>query len=153
MTPSITVSTSSAAKGSSKSSNNKVSLSFKSVSVINLWNSHNSFPSRITITGTILFQVVKETLDSNVTSSGDTSSGEISAAASNSISKHRREVLIRQPSYCKILDDLQGTEEKVLKQATAKMKGQHNVLEVICIYYYYEDLRQYYVIIRHCFFK
>ena len=90
----------------------------------------------------ILFQVVKETLDSNVTSSGDTSSGEISAAASNSISKHRREVLIRQPSYCKILDDLQGTEEKVLKQATAKMKGQHNVLEVICIYYYYEDLRQ-----------
>ena len=94
----------------------------------------------------ILFQVVigsKETLDSNVTSSGDTTSGEISAAASNSISKHRREVLIRQPSYCKILDDLQGTEEKVLKQATAKMKGQHNVLEVICIYYYYEDLRQY----------
>ena len=90
----------------------------------------------------ILFQVVKETLDSNVTSSGDTSSGEISAAASNSISKHRREVLIRQPSYCKILDDLQGTEEKVLKQATAKMKGQHNVLEVI--YIYYEDLRQYY---------
>lgn len=97
VTPSITVSTSSAAKGSSKSSNNKV---------------------------------VKETLDSNVTSSGDTTSGEISAAASNSISKHRREVLIRQPSYCKILDDLQGTEEKVLKQATAKMKGQHNVLEV-----------------------
>ena len=93
----------------------------------------------------ILFQVVigsKETLDSNVTSSGDTTSGEISAAASNSISKHRREVLIRQPSYCKILDDLQGTEEKVLKQATAKMKGQHNVLEVI--YIYYEDLRQYY---------
>ena len=85
---------------------------------------------------------MKETLDSNVTSSGDTTSGEISAAASNSISKHRREVLIRQPSYCKILDDLQGTEEKVLKQATAKMKGQHNVLEVICIYYYYEDLRQ-----------
>ena len=84
----------------------------------------------------------KETLDSNVTSSGDTTSGEISAAASNSISKHRREVLIRQPSYCKILDDLQGTEEKVLKQATAKMKGQHNVLEVI--YVYYEDLRQYY---------
>ena len=93
----------------------------------------------------------KETLDSNVTSSGDTTSGEISAAASNSISKHRREVLIRQPSYCKILDDLQGTEEKVLKQATAKMKGQHNVLEVICIYYYYEDLRQYYVIIENCF--
>ena len=84
----------------------------------------------------------KETLDSNVTSSGDTTSGEISAAASNSISKHRREVLIRQPSYCKILDDLQGTEEKVLKQATAKMKGQHNVLEVI--YICYEDLRQYY---------
>ena len=91
----------------------------------------------------ILFQVVKETLDSNVTSSGDTTSGEISAAASNSISKHRREVLIRQPSYCKILDDLQGTEEKVLKQATAKMKGQHNVLEVS--YIYYEDLRQYYL--------
>jgi len=102
VTPSITVSTSSAAKGgtSSKSSNHKVVIGSK------------------------------ETLDSNVTSSGDTTSGEISAAASNSISKHRREVLIRQPSYCKILDDLQGTEEKVLKQATAKMKGQHNVLEV-----------------------
>ena len=49
----------------------------------------------------------------------------------NSISKQRREVLIRQPSYCKILDDLQGTEEKVLKQAASKMKGQQNVLEVI----------------------
>ena len=128
MTPSITVSTSSAAKGgtSSKSSNNKVSLSFDCVSVINY-----ILNVIIRFLVTILFQVVKETLDSNVTSSGDTTSAELSAAASNSISKHRREVLIRQPSYCKILDDLQGTEEKVLKQATAKMKGQHNVLEVI----------------------
>ena len=67
----------------------------------------------------------KEALDSSVTSSGD-SSGEKNAP--NSISKHRREVLIRQPSYCKILDDLQGTEERVLKG----MKGQQNVLEVHC---------------------
>ena len=70
----------------------------------------------------------KEALDSSVTSSGD-SSGEKSA--SNSISKHRREVLIRQPSYCKILDDLQGTEERVLKGIQG-MKGQQNVLEVHC---------------------
>ena len=68
----------------------------------------------------------KEALDSSVTSSGD-SSGEKNAP--NSISKHRREVLIRQPSYCKILDDLQGTEERVLKGIQG-MKGQQNVLEV-----------------------
>ena len=66
-------------------------------------------------------------MDSSVTSSGD-SAGEFGTP--NSISKQRREVLIRQPSYCKILDDLQGTEERVLKQAASKMKSEH-VLEVI----------------------
>ena len=74
----------------------------------------------------------KEVLDSSVTSSGD-SSGDIGTP--NSISKHRREVLIRQPSYCKILDDLQGTEEKVLKQQKREvtMKGQLEVERISLI--------------------
>ena len=73
----------------------------------------------------------KEALDSSVTSSGDATTTGDSTNNPNSISRHRREVLIRQPSYCKILDDLQGTEERVLKLAN-KMptKGQQNVLEV-----------------------
>ena len=62
-----------------------------------------------------------------MTSSGD------SISEASSISKQRREVLIRQPSYCKILDDLQGTEERVLKQ-TDRMKSE-NVLEVQEYYY------------------
>ena len=70
----------------------------------------------------------KEALDSSVTSSGDATTGGDTTNTPNSISKHRREVLIRQPSYCKILDDLQGTEERVLK--LKNMKGQQNVLEV-----------------------
>jgi len=99
VSPSISVTTSSATKGSSYS------------------NKSYSNSNKVVVGS-------REALDSSVTSSGDSSS-EINAH--NSISKHRREVLIRQPSYCKILDDLQGTEAKVFK----KMKGQHNnVLEV-----------------------
>lgn len=100
VTPSISVSTSSAPKGSLSS------------------NRSSSNRNKVVVAS-------KEALDSSVTSSGDASAEK--EAAQNSISKQRREVLIRQPSYCKILDDLQGTEEKVLK----KMKGQHNnILEV-----------------------
>lgn len=102
VTPSITVTTTSTTKGSASS------------------NRSSSNTNKI-IVGS------KEVLDSSVTSSGDSSSEIIGP---NSISKQRREVLIRQPSYCKILDDLQGTEERVLKQAASKMKSQHNVLEV-----------------------
>ena len=75
----------------------------------------------------------KEALDSSVTSSGDANTGGDTTNTPNSISKHRREVLIRQPSYCKILDDLQGTEERVLKlkkESTMPTRGQQNVLEV-----------------------
>ena len=39
--------------------------------------------------------------DSSVTSTAQTNS------------KPRRDVLVRQPSYCKILDDIKGTEAKV----------------------------------------
>ena len=75
----------------------------------------------------------KEALDSSVTSSGDATTGGDTTNTPNSISKHRREVLIRQPSYCKILDDLQGTEERVLKlkkESNMPTRGQQNVLEV-----------------------
>ena len=43
-----------------------------------------------------------------------------SSALAGSKPVTRREVLIRQPSYCKILDDLKGTEAKVatFKQET-----------------------------------
>ena len=66
--------------------------------------------------------------DSQVTSSNenDSKSGGPGGASSNtggSATKvTRREVLIRQPSYCKILDDLKGTEAKVasMKQEAAE---------------------------------
>ena len=49
--------------------------------------------------------------DSSVTSTAQTNS------------KPRREVLVRQPSYCKILDDIKGTEAKVanLKEETIEV--------------------------------
>lgn len=52
--------------------------------------------------------------DSSVTSSAQANSKPNSA---------RREVLVRQPSYCKILDDLKGTEAKVanLKEETIEV--------------------------------
>ena len=50
--------------------------------------------------------------DSSVTSTAQTNS------------KPRREVLVRQPSYCKILDDIKGTEAKVanLKEETIEVR-------------------------------
>jgi len=103
--PSITVTTSSVTKGSSS-------------------NKGSNHTTKVVVGS-------KEALDSSVTSSGDATTTGDSTNNPNSISRHRREVLIRQPSYCKILDDLQGTEERVLKLAN-KMptKGQQNVLEV-----------------------
>lgn len=52
-----------------------------------------------------------------------------SVSSSNSGGKTtaRREVLIRQPSYCKILDDLKGTEAKV---ANMKQEGADTSIEV-----------------------
>ena len=78
----------------------------------------------------------KEALDSSVTSSGDSTNTSDSTNTPNSISRgksFRREVLIRQPSYCKILDDLQGTEERVLKleKESNMPESKPNVLEVL----------------------
>jgi len=50
--------------------------------------------------------------------------GDSSVTSSNSKPNNtRREVLVRQPSYCKILDDLKGTEAKVanLKEETIEV--------------------------------
>ena len=47
----------------------------------------------------------------------------VSSSSPNSKPTTRREVLVRQPSYCKILDDLKGTEAKVanLKEETIEV--------------------------------
>lgn len=50
------------------------------------------------------------------------------STTTSTISNKRREVLIRQPSYCKILDDLQGTEAKVAKMKSEP--GEPSVVEV-----------------------
>ena len=49
----------------------------------------------------------------------------VSSSSANSKSSTRREVLVRQPSYCKILDDLKGTEAKVanLKEETIEVSN------------------------------
>jgi len=48
----------------------------------------------------------------------------VSSRSTGAPSTERREVLIRQPSYCKILNDLRGTEEKM------KSEPPTNVVEV-----------------------
>ena len=49
----------------------------------------------------------------------------VSSSSANSKPTTRREVLVRQPSYCKILDDLKGTEAKVanLKEETIEVSN------------------------------
>jgi len=60
-------------------------------------------------------KLVKLPVSTGASSAGDSSVSSTQAGTKSSV---RREVLIRQPSYCKILDDLKGAEAKVgnLKQ-------------------------------------
>jgi len=60
-------------------------------------------------------KIVKIPVSIGASSAGDSSVSSTQAGTKSSV---RREVLIRQPSYCKILDDLKGAEARVgnLKQ-------------------------------------
>lgn len=66
----------------------------------------------------IVTSVASASIDNSVSSTN--SSGGVKTT-------QRREVLIRQPSYCKILDDLKGTEAKV---ANMKQEGADTSIEV-----------------------
>ena len=66
--------------------------------------------------------------DSSVTSTAQTNS-----------KQPRRDVLVRQPSYCKILDDIKGTEAKVanLKEETIEVNKFYSFLNKYNDYYIY----------------
>lgn len=71
-------------------------------------------------------RVVSSSRDANKSSVRVTNSSEVTSTEDSTTSVKRREVLVRQPSYCKILDDLQGTEAKV-----ARMKQEDGLEQTI----------------------
>ena len=78
-------------------------------------------------------KIVKLTPVATSISSGSATTSESSVSSTQGEAKTtvRREVLIRQPSYCKILDDLKGTEANVanLKQEAVESAVDHEADE------------------------